>query len=224
MRLLRSLFFPIILLTIYLIFLIVLRQVLPPQEQLIVHLSGLYERYGYEMIFLGAFFESLILVNFLVPGVVTIGLGAVFAKVGDLSLSYGILAAASGCMLGYIIDYIIGSLGVGEILKRVSSKKSLDQSKKTVEKYVLKSFALGYIHPNIGAVLSVVVGASKVTFKTFVIFAALSTLFWMSFWGLLIFTFGKLFLVILTKYIFAIALFLGSAWFLWVLYNKSRGK
>lgn len=194
---------------------------MPPQDELIVHLSGLYERYGYEMIFIGAFFESLVLINFLVPGVVTIGLGAVFARVGDLNLGYGILAATAGCMLGYVIDYVIGSLGIGEILKRVSNKKTLDETKKSVEKYALKSFILGFIHPNIGAFVSIAVGASKVTFKTFFILVTLSTLFWMSLWGLLIFTFGKLFLVVLTKYIFAISIFLGAVWILVLLFRKS---
>jgi membrane-associated protein len=220
MRFLKSLGFPIILLVIYLSFLVFLRQALPPEEELIAHLTGIYDRYGYEMIFVGAFLESLILVNFLVPGVVTIGLGAVFAKVGDLSLSYVILAATAGCMLGYIIDYVVGYLGLAEIIKRVSNEKTLEDTKKTVEKYVYKSFALGYIHPNLGAFLSIAVGASKITFRTFLIFATLATLFWMSLWGILIFTFGKLFLVILTKYVFALTVLIGSAWFIYVVYSK----
>jgi len=175
------------------------------------------------MIFIGAFLESLVLINFLVPGVVAIGLGAVFARVGELNLGYGILAATAGCVLGYIIDYGVGSLGIGEILKRVSSQKFLNDTKRKVEKYALISFVLGFIHPNTGAFMSVAVGASKITFKTFFVLATLSTLVWMSLWGILIFAFGELFLIILTKYVFAITVFLISAWLL-VLILKKKDK
>jgi len=222
MRLLKSLGFPIFLLTVYFLFLILIRAVLPPQDELIEHLSGIYERYGYEMIFIGAFFESLILINFLVPGVVTIGLGAVFARVGELNLGYAILAATGGCLLGYMIDYAVGSLGIEEILKRLSSQDSFEKAQANVEKYAFKSSLVGFIHPNLGAFLSVVIGASRITFKTFIVLAGLSTLFWMSVWGLLIFSFGKLFLIVLTKYVFALAVLIGAGWFLWVLYKNLR--
>ena len=82
----KGLGFSVVLLFLYALFLIILRQILPPQDELVIHLSGLYSRFGYEMIFIGAFLESLVLINFLVPGVVAIGLGAVFARVGELNL------------------------------------------------------------------------------------------------------------------------------------------
>lgn len=215
---------PVILIALYLVFLISLRGTIPSSEELIAHLASLYERFGYEVIFIGAMLEALILVNLFVPGSVAVAFGAVFARSGQVDLTSAVLAAAAGAIFGFIIDFSLGYFGFGKIIKRLGYGNFINRAKIQIEKYGVKTFILGFIHPNIGSFISLAAGTLKSSFIPFLVLSALSTLAWVSFWGIVVFALGEVFLIILTKYIWVLILLVLSAWILSSLYGKVKGE
>lgn len=213
---------PLALVVFYVIFLIIIKGVVPSSEEIIANAQSLYSRYGYELIFFGALFESLVLVNLLAPGSLAIGLGAVFARVGVLDLTTAVLSAILGAVLAVIIDYYLGYFGFSKVLTRFGLGKILLNAKQRLEKDPIKSFSLGFIHPNVGAIVSLAAGASKIKFKYFLGLATVSTAAWLSFWGILIYILGEVFLKILTKYFPLLAILFICIWVLSILYSKRR--
>lgn len=205
---------PIILIIVYVVLVLLLRSIFPSGRELIDYLETLYGRFGYEIITIGSSLEALILINFFVPGVLAVGFGVVFARVGDLDLTWVILSATAGAILGYVLDFLLGRFGFGQIFERMGYQKTIYQTKEKLAKFDLKTLSLGFIHPNIGAIVSLAAGALKMDFKKFFILASLSTLVWYIFWGLLIFALGKAFLTIFSKYVFILFLLVGSIWIL----------
>ena len=102
-----SLLEPLILVLLYIGFLYFLHGALPSSEQLVAHLASLYERYGYEILFLGAVLEALVVVNLFSPGMTALAFGGVFARTGNLNLPEAILAAVAGAIIGFIIDFFL---------------------------------------------------------------------------------------------------------------------
>lgn len=210
------------LITVYLIFLIILKLNFPTGKELVDHFAGVYGKYGYEIILIGSFFESLVIINFFVPGVLAVGLGVIFARNGELDLVLAILAAVTGALIGFSLDFALGGFGFAEVAKKMGYADVIKKAEAQIEKYGLKSFSLGYIHPDIGGFISLAAGILKVPFKNFIVIAALSTLVWFTIWGLLIFALGGVFLTILTRYAFVLFILVLAIWFLAFAYGKNK--
>ncbi len=213
---------PLILITIYLAVFFLIRGTTLTPAQVISHFSSLYARYGYEIIFLGALMESLVVINFFVPGATILVLGAVFAHTGQVHIVYAILAATAGSLFGFVIDYLLGYFGFSAIINKLGYSDTLQKAKHQLNNSAVKSFALGFIHPNIGSFVSLAAGVTKISMTNFVVLALFSTLFWTSLWGFLIFSFGKVFLVVLTKYTTVLVIGILSVWVLLALYQKRK--
>lgn len=209
----------IVLIIFYLITLLILRSIFPTGQALVDYLSAIYGRFGYEIVAIGAALESLILINFFTPGILAVAMGAIFAKTGELDLTLAILSAAGGTLFGYTIDYLLGKFGFANLFSQ-KGYQQLEEAKEKLAKLDLKTISLGFIHPNIGAFVSLAAGALKMNFKSFFILAALSTLIWYSLWGLLIFALGNVFLNIFGKYGVMLFVMVGSIWILIILFGQ----
>lgn len=212
--------FPTLCIIIYVVFLILIKRSYPTSEEFLNNISSFYGRFGYEIIFLGSMLEALILINLFVPGVVALGLGAVFARAGELDLTVGIILAVSGALLGYVLDFALGFFGFFEIVKELGWNKALEKVRVELQKSTVRSFSLGFIHPNIGAIVSVASGTLRMNFVKFLSLSFLSTLAWYSLWGILGFALGEVFLTLFTKYAFIIMFFILSVWVLTILYGR----
>lgn len=219
---LKTLITPLILILGYVAVSVILRSIFPTGRALIDHLASIYSKFGYEIVIVGSFLEALVLINLFTPGVATIGLGVIFAKAGRLDLTLVIIAAVLGAVVGFSVDYWLGRLGLGTILDRLGYRKEVARWETGIEKSGLKTFILGFIHPDIGAFLSVAAGTLEMDFKNFFSLALLSTLIWYIVWGLAIFALGRIFLAILSKYIFILFLLVGAVWILSSAYSSIR--
>lgn len=210
-----------ILIIFYLITLLILRSVFPTGQALVDYLALIYGRFGYEIVAIGAALEALVLINFFTPGILAVAMGAIFAKTGELDLTLAILSAAAGTLSGYMVDYLLGKFGFANLLTK-KGYHQLEQAKNRIEKLDLKTISLGFIHPNIGAFVSLAAGALKMNFKSFFILAALSTLIWYSLWGLLIFALGDVFLNIFGKYGVMLLVLVSSIWILIIIFGHRK--
>lgn len=218
-----SILTPIVLIIFYVIFILIIRSFFPTGKALVDSLASIYGRFGYEIVIIGSLLEALIVLNFFIPGgVVAVGLGAVFAKAGELDLTLAIILAVLGALMGYSLDFILGRFGLEELLARMGYKEAISKVKSQIERSSLKTFSLGFIHPNIGSLLAFAAGTLNMNFKTFLLLALLSTMVWYSLWGLLIFALGQVLLTILIKYVFMLFLLVSSIWILIMLFGQRR--
>lgn len=214
----NDLILPLTLLATYLVFLIVARGVVPTSEELVNLFASFYARYGYEIIFISALLEGLVLVNLFVPGMLALALGAVFARSGETDLTLVILTASFGIVLGYIIDFLMGYFGFGDTLKKLGYESFLNTAKEKLKRFGNRGLIVGFFHSNVGSFLAFASGTMRLSFVNFIIVAISSTLVWASLWGIAAFYLGEIFLNIIKRYSFlliliVIALFiLASFW------------
>lgn len=211
MRILKLLFtsdllLPLTLLITYITFVVIVRGVIPTGDELVDTFAVLYSKYGYEIIFFSALLESLILVNFFVPGQIGMALGIIFAKTGQTQLSLVVLFVTLGSFLGYLINFILGYSGFSDILKRLGYGHILKTVRDQLYKFGKRGLALSFIHITIGAFSSFSAGTIKMNWLIFATITLLSTLFWAIFWSIIIYSLGETVLLVFRKYTFLVIL------------------
>ena len=81
---------------------------LPSLQETIDFLRLYYHDYGYAIVFFGAWLENIVLVSLVWPGGVVVLLGAIYARLGELSFGLTIILAWLGSLLGTFVNYLIG--------------------------------------------------------------------------------------------------------------------
>lgn len=212
---------PLFLIFLYLLFFFLLRNLFPNSSVLIDYLSSIYGRFGYEIVILASLFESLILINFFVPGILAVVLGVLFSA-GKLDLMMMVVAAIAGSFLGYLIDFALGRFGFAAMIIKLGYKKEVSNIQNKLKTGAIKSAFLGFIHPNIGSITALLAGALRINFTNFFLAAFVATFVWYSIWGILIFLLGDILITVLTKYTFSILLFTLILFSLIILRNRGR--
>ncbi len=195
---------PIIFIFIYGGIFFLIRGSAPTPHELTEHFASLYSRYGYEIIFFGSMLEGLVLINFVVPGATAVILGAIFARTGQVDLNLVILAASCGAIVGYTMDYFLGRFGFGKIIDRFGFSSALNRAKVQIDRSAIKTFSLGFIHPNLGSLTALAAGTLKMAFKKFFPKMAVITFAWFTIWGISIFILGEIFLELISRYFFVV--------------------
>ena len=201
-----DLILPAFLLIAYALFLFFIRGILPTSEELVNLFSKYYATYGYEILFVAALLESLVLINLFAPGQVALALGIVFARTGETELPFVIMAVISGIIIGFTIDYLVGYYGFSDLLKRFGQGGVFDKAKKELKKNDGRSIFISFINPNLGAYMSLAAGASRIEITMFGLIALFSICFWVIAWSLLVFALGDMVLVIIKKYTLLLSL------------------
>ena len=205
-----DLILPAVLLLVYGAFLLLIRGILPTSDELLTFFSVYYAKFGYEILFVAALLESLVILNLFAPGQVTLALGIVFARTGETQLPFVMVAVAGGIIVGYLIDYLIGYYGFGDILKRFGQVEAFEKAKMELKKNGGRSIFISFINPNIGSYISLAAGATKLEITMYLVIALFSIIFWVAAWSLLIYSLGDVVLMIIRKYAFVLsAIFIG---------------
>lgn len=205
-----DLLIPLALIIAYLVLIYIVRGTIPTTDELILTFSSLYARFGYEIIFVSAFLESLVIVTYFVPGSFALALGVIFARTGETELMSVIAVALMGATLGYQLDYLLGSFGFGEIFKKIGYQNLLDQAKSKLHRFGKRGLIVGFVHANLGSLVSFAAGATGYPWWRFSIICFFSTLFWAILWAVVIYSLGDIFLEILKKYSFLIFVFFAA--------------
>ena len=198
---------PLIILAIYLGIFFLGRGVLPSGDELLNDFGGLYKQYGYYIVFVSSLIEATILINLFVPGLTAIILGLLFARAGQTEFVTTIVLIIIGASIGYQIDYQLGRLGIGKLLTKLGYESFLLAAKKQLQRFGRRGLVLGYIHANLGALMSFTAGAAKLPWFMFTTVSLLATFVWTTLWGLLIYSLGNVFLMLISRYSYLIILF-----------------
>lgn len=174
---------PLLFLGIYLVFLIYLKGVIPDAQTLLSVLKELYGTYGYVIVFVSAFLESMFVVSLYVPGSTAILLGAALSRTGVVQFPVVLFLAICGLLLGYIINYFLGKHGWYHVLSRMGLTKGLEVAKTKLEQHQIKTILLGYFHPTGASFLSTAAGVLKIPFRRFITLSVIAQVFWGLLWG-----------------------------------------
>lgn len=205
-----DLILPALLLIAYALFLFFIRGILPTSEELLKLFSTYYAQYGYEILFVAALLESLVLINLFAPGQVALALGIVFSRTGETDLPFVMLAVSCGVLIGFTIDYLVGYYGFGDLLQRFGQGGVFNKAKTELKKNGGRSIFISFINPNLGAYMSLAAGATKLEITLFGLIALFSIFFWVISWSLLIYALGDIVLIIIKKYTLLLsAIFVG---------------
>lgn len=216
-----DLFLPVFLLILYLGFFLSIRGKLPTGEELIAIFGDLYAKYGYTILVVSAFLESLFLINLFVPGQVSMALGIIFTKTGHMQFAGVIPSIVVGALCAYVVDYLLGKYGLSNLFKKYKIvDKHISESVRHTSNLSHKSLALSFIHSNLAAFISFGCGVMKYNFLKFFLFALTFTIIFTSMWAVLIYLFSDVILEIIKKYIY-IAVILVVGYTLW---NSRRRK
>ncbi|MFH0937519.1 MAG: hypothetical protein V1808_04475 [Candidatus Daviesbacteria bacterium] len=217
-----DLILPILLIVVYLTLGFVMRGTLPSSKEIIDALASIYAEYGYHIVFATALIESLVIINLFVPGMVTIGFAAIFAKTGGMNLPGIIIAITLGAVIGFAIDYLLGYFGFSSIINRLGYGKMLEIAKNKLQTLKTHHLILGFTSMHIASFLSLAAGTINMDFKKFWPLATISIIFWYSIWVVGIYLLGDVVLSIIQKYTILVIL-LGAVGLLAFSFFKKKG-
>jgi undecaprenyl-diphosphatase len=184
---------------------------LPPREALIDVVRGLIERYGYIIVFLGAFVESLLLIGWYFPGSLIIFISVIFAPTPTAAvISVAIVTLALWC--GYTFNFFLGRHGWYRVLVAFGIKQYLDEAKDKLTKYGIFAVFTSYWSPGLASFVSTAAGVLHYPAYKFLSYSLIAVVIWNIFWGTLIYTLGERALTLVLSWpfmVFVIVLWIG---------------
>lgn len=225
-RRLANFWLPITLVIVYTLTVFLLRDVLPSADDITSNFTQFFAKYGYEIVFVGAFLEGALIIDLLIPGGSVVLAGAYFSSIGLLSYPVFLLVSVAGFSLGFFLDYLVGYYGWSDVLKRIGLGRQLDKAKEKVKRWEGRSFLLGYIHPDSATLVAVSAGMIKMDIKRFTVYNILATFIWVSVWTGLVYLFGPVIASFFEgsfAYIIVIMLII-SVVLGWMAMRKGRGR
>lgn len=201
---------PLLLIASYLVLAFIAKGAIPTADELINTFSDLYARYGYEIIFVSALLESLVIVSFFVPGSFALALGVVFARTGVTDLTSVVLVSCTGALIGYTLDFLLGYFGFSDIFKKLGYQNLLLNAEQKLKRFGDKGIVLGFFHANLASIISVAAGATNFPILRFAVIGVLSTFFWATLWAVIIYSLGEVFINLLKQYSFLLFILVAS--------------
>jgi membrane protein DedA with SNARE-associated domain len=167
---------------------------LPDIQQWIELLGGLYDQYGYLIVFLGSFGENTAFLGLFLPGGTLALLGAFYARLGTLNLALVILFATLGTVLGYHIDYLLGRFvltrfvsrwGNSRLGRRLRLAARLRLARKMLTRHGGKAILISHTIGHMRSFVAMSAGITHMRYPRFLAFEVLAALLWNTLYGLL---------------------------------------
>ena len=92
-------------------------------EETVELVEGLFESYGYWVVFLGTLLENMLFLGLVVPGVLVLLLAGLSVHDGTLSLPLVLALGIAGTIMGDTASYVIGRLGWHRALIRLAPER-----------------------------------------------------------------------------------------------------
>lgn len=157
-------------------------------------LAGLYDQYGYWLVFLGSLGENTALLGLLLPGGTLALLGAFYARLGTLSLPWVIFFAWLGTVLGYHADYLFGRFvlthvaarwGASRLGRRMRLAGRIRLARALLAKHGGKAILISHLIGHLRSFVALSAGLTRMRYRTFLIYELVAALVWNTLYGLL---------------------------------------
>jgi len=140
----------------------------------------LFGRYGYAVVFFGVLLENA---GIPVPGETTLLAGAALSHFGRLSLTWVIVCAAVGAVLGDNIGFAIGRKGGRQLVERHGGKIGLTagrlrQFDRFFDKYGAPTVFIARFVTGLRVFCAVLAGGSELPWRTFLFYNAAGAIVW----------------------------------------------
>jgi membrane protein DedA with SNARE-associated domain len=183
---------PLLVLLSLIVFVIVYQALGLPNSDELVKLSEKYlTRYGYLIVFVAAFVETIPPINFYFPGSAVVVLSVAFCRSGTMNVLLVLSVTAIAFLLAYILDYFVGKWGWLWLLTRFGFGPALERSQQRVQARGPAWLWWANVHPNIGAIAATSCGVLRIPFSRFLLHSIGATVLWVALWGFIAFIFGQ---------------------------------
>ncbi len=139
---------------------------------------------GISLIAMIIFAETGLFFGFFLPGDSLLVTAGIFAKTGELSISWLLLAASIAAILGDQVGYALGFKAGHALFQREDSlffkKKHLKKAHDFYERYGAKTIVLARFVPIVRTFAPAVAGAADMSYSQFVAYNMLGGLLWIS--------------------------------------------
>lgn len=163
-----------------------------PNADELVRLSKIYlARYGYLIVFVAAFIETIPPFNFYFPGSAVVVLSVAFCRSGTLNVFLVLFVVGAAFLSAYVLDYFIGKCGWLWLLTRFGFREALERSREKVSTNGAAWLWWAYVHPNIGAIAATSCGILGIPLRRFLLHSMGAITFWVASWGTLAFLVGE---------------------------------
>ncbi len=190
-KILRAVIIPLSFLVIYLT-LVALWGIfdLPPQDKLIEIIKEFFNRYGLAVVFTGAIIEGFLLLGQYFPGGFIIFLAVISAGQNIPRVAGVVLTVSLAFFISYYLNYLVGKYGWYRIFLKFGLKDSIENSKRKLEKHILKAVLGSYWEPNLASFTATAAGILRIPAATFLNNSAIGIVIWNIFWGIFVFLLG----------------------------------
>ncbi len=138
-------------------------------------------KYGYFILFFGAFFEALPLIGILIPGQ-TIIIASGFLIKTSFKAKYVIAFALAGVVLGDLASYFLGKFAGKKLLKIFGKKKWFNKgyrkTRSLLNSHLGKTILIGKLYSVTRAFLPLVAGLTKIDLIEFIFYNTLGAIVW----------------------------------------------
>lgn len=156
---------------------------LPESDDLLTVATTYLGRYGYLIVFIAAFIETIPPINFYFPGSAVVVFSVAYARRGELDV-FAVLAVANSAFLAaYALDYALGRFGWYQLLEKCGFKPSLERVRGKVERHGLKWLWLACVHPNLCSLAATSCGILHTAFVPFMLQLLIAQTVWTIIWG-----------------------------------------
>lgn len=162
---------------------------LPSAEVLAQQVRFLFDKYGTVTIFFGALIEGVLLVGGYFPGVFIIFIGVIIASSASQA-AFFVTIGTLGLLAGHSINYLLGKYGWYRLLVKFGLKSSVEESKNNLLNKGPVAIFSTYWLPSLAALTDTAAGIIQMPFKKFITYSILSSVFWNSVVGIIVYTFN----------------------------------
>jgi membrane protein DedA with SNARE-associated domain len=150
---------------------------------------SLYDRYGYAVVFLGAWMEHTLLLGVIVPGGTLVTLGGAAARLGSLHLALTVAVGAAGMVAGAATDYWLGRSGLSAVLLRTRLgtrlRPSFDRAGDILRRHGWWAITLVHVLGAGRSAMAVTAGVCRMPFWRFLLCELPAAVLWSTFFTLL---------------------------------------
>lgn len=161
----------------------------PTTDELLILAKGWFDLYGLPVVFLSSIVEGLLLIGGYFPGAFIIVVGVILSDSVSQAGSV-VLVAGSGLFIAHTLNYTLGRYGWHALLVKFGLKTAMDEAKGKLERKGPLAIFLSYWMPSIASLTDTASGIIGMPFRKFAFFSVLSTFFWATVVGAIVYNLG----------------------------------
>jgi membrane protein DedA with SNARE-associated domain len=161
---------------------------LPPAEEMAAAAGNWFDTYGLPAFFASAVLEGMLLVGGYFPGVFVVSLGIVLTN-SPLEAAIIVAVGTAGLIIAHILNYTLGRYGWYRLLAKFGLRNAMESERDKLVKRGSLAIFLSYWLPSAAAITDTAAGIMRMPFKTFLLASVISTIFWDTIVGTLVYVF-----------------------------------